>query len=590
MRLVALSLALLAALVTAGVVYLGSDGLGALAAHLLSVTCIILTLSGRPIGLPRPRLDGRAVLASLPILLLVALQLALARYFGSFPLQHFHQDEFETAYASYSLPSLAQIQWFAGYPDPGLWVASFPSPFFVLQKPFFMLLGPTVDAVRISVWPYLALTIVYLYLLAREVSPLPAFPIAACLAAMLFAPSLYIDSLGVHFHGATLFLVASLYYVVRLLKTARRGHAIAAGVCLGFAYLGYPASYITLPLVLGFVAFEALLLRSTRPLRLIWPALVVWAFVLLPFVVYAFTKQNYFFQRVDQINAIGGSEFADPAMARVGAAAFLLGQLWLNLQSLVEPGIVIPGYSFGRQALFEWSGAVLFALGLVYGGLRVLRGGPRVLVLVAAALASAFLSGMVLMPPTGAFHRITLVFPLVGLVVALGLLAVYEASGALLGAPRSRPTAPPRSRVPRFGGLRRSEPGQGLSDHRPRPDARQSGPVSLRRGARARVGDGGNRLRAGLPPRPRAVLPNRRPPVRDRASSGYPCRSAVEHLHPRLPEPRRRERGEEPVPRRDVRRGGGRRPPERPLRRPDPPGRPRRRARLLASALPRGRL
>ena len=63
---------------------------------------------------------------------------------------------------------LLQIQWFVGYPEKGTWVSQFPILFHALQKPFFMLLGPTVDAVRISTWPYLALTVVYLYLLARE--------------------------------------------------------------------------------------------------------------------------------------------------------------------------------------------------------------------------------------------------------------------------------------------------------------------------------------------------------------------------------------------------------------------------------------
>jgi hypothetical protein len=121
---------------------------------------------------------------------------------------------------------------------------------------------------------------------------------------------------------------------------------------------------------------------------------------------------------------------------------FFLGQLWLNLLSMVAPGIVIPGYSFGRQAFFEWSGGALFALGLVYGGLLVVRRGSRALVLAAAALVAAFVSGMILMLPTGAFHRITLVFPLVGLVIALGLLAIYDTAERVLARhSRGRPLA-----------------------------------------------------------------------------------------------------------------------------------------------------
>jgi dolichyl-phosphate-mannose-protein mannosyltransferase len=483
MKLPLFAVGLLAALAAAGAIYLGRDDVVVFVVYLCSVACIVLALSAQsrqpvgrglaqrrgasgslvargtslrgdvaaarqaagaalpstPVGRgPITRGDGRAVRrvprhprwgVALPILALVVLQLALVRYFGSFPL-HGHRDEFLTAYTSYSLPNITQIGWFAGYPSLDEWVAQFPIFFFLLQKPFFMLLGPTVDAVRISVWPYLALTVVYLYLLAREISPRPAFPALACLSAMVFAPSLYIDSLGVLFHASTLFVIGSIYYVVRLLDTERRGYAIATGAFSALAYLTYTASYIVLPLLLGFVALVSLARRSTRPLRVFLPTLVVFAFVMLPFVVYAYTKENYFLQRVDQVSVMGNGSASGSALSHGGGTlGFFLDSLSTNLMSLVRPGIGgVDDYAFGHQAFFDLASAPLFALGAGYAGVRVFRGRAPTLALVGATLIAAFLSGMVLTTPSGAFHRLTPVYPLIGLTVSLGLLALSESA------------------------------------------------------------------------------------------------------------------------------------------------------------------
>ncbi|HSH34896.1 hypothetical protein, partial [Schnuerera sp.] len=60
-----------------------------------------------------------------PILGTMALQLGVLIYMSTLPY-HYVQDEFITGYTSYTLPALSEIQWFAGYPAPGEWIAGFP--------------------------------------------------------------------------------------------------------------------------------------------------------------------------------------------------------------------------------------------------------------------------------------------------------------------------------------------------------------------------------------------------------------------------------------------------------------------------------
>src|SRR5688572_17291261 len=130
----------------AGRVAEGDGRLGTLALYLASLVGYLWLLGLR--GVPRVR-PSRSWLLPAGV---AAAQLAAAAFFASAPA-HFHYDEFITAYASLTLGPIGQIDWFAAYPPSG-WVAKFPIPFFALQAPMLHLLGPSVEAVRISTWPY----------------------------------------------------------------------------------------------------------------------------------------------------------------------------------------------------------------------------------------------------------------------------------------------------------------------------------------------------------------------------------------------------------------------------------------------------
>ena len=74
------------------------------------------------------------VVISLPDILLLGglalLTITTLLYFESFST-HYHQDEFITAYTSWTLPPVAHVDWFSAY--PAVWVSQFPVLFHILQ-------------------------------------------------------------------------------------------------------------------------------------------------------------------------------------------------------------------------------------------------------------------------------------------------------------------------------------------------------------------------------------------------------------------------------------------------------------------------
>lgn len=391
--------------------------------YLVSVAGTAIALLGLPrLGHLAQTSPRRAVrhdaLVLIPIILV---QLGLVAYFAGFP-DHFHQDEFVEAYTSYQLPSITRIDWFAGYPAKGTWVCQFPILFFALQKPFLMLLGPTVESIRVSVWPYLALTTLYLYLIARELAFDRRLGLAAAGSFVLFAPSLYLSSLGVQFHGSTLFLLAALYHSSRTVRTGSRLQAVLTGAFAAGCYLSYSASYVALPILLVCLAAECLVRWSLRPARRLLPALPAFSAILLPFGVYAATRDDYFVQRLDQVNLVSGSWSA----AKRGKPVWplLQKQLTINLQALYRDHVGgVTGYTFGHHALFDHLGIALLLVGGV-AALYLAMTRRRAGFLYPFIVLGAIFAGMTLTVPAGAIHRAAIAFPFVGLLVGLGIVAL----------------------------------------------------------------------------------------------------------------------------------------------------------------------
>jgi hypothetical protein len=379
------------------------------------------------------------------IVVLAAAQVVLIDAFTRLPF-HFHYDEFITAYASWELPRIDRIEWFRGYPGADEWLAHFPIVWFALQKPFLMALGPSVDAIRVSTWPYYVAIVAYLYWLARTLFADRTMAVLATAAFVVLAPSVYLAGLGVYFGGSTLALLAALYHGHRLMREGRARDRVLCGVWIGLAYLYWAASYITLPLLALFVTIEVVARRSLRPARRFAPALLIAGLVLLPFGVYAATRENYFTTRAGQVSLFGG-EWAGPDGTSLASPAFreFLGRhLSEAVRSVYQDEVGgVTHYTFGHRALFGPAALALGALGLLGCAHEVLRRGRSEFAYPVGVVLTGLIVGLVLSVPTGAYHRLAPIFPFVGLLVAVGLRSAACLGGwagrrfgrAALGAP-----------------------------------------------------------------------------------------------------------------------------------------------------------
>lgn len=340
----------------------------------------------------------------------VAISFVIIWFFGRIET-HYHPDELVTAYASWSLPKLTQIDWFGSYPKG--WIAEFPVIFYILQKPFFVLFGPTMIGVKVSVWPYVVISIVYLYFLTKTLFSVRLATIATIIFGFL-APHLYIASLGVHFTSSTAVFLAALYHWVRFLKTRRRNQALITGVLCGLSFLTYTSSYITTPLVLitGLVHFgqtgKKAIIKGVA-----W-VVVLTSVILLPFVVRILNGYNNFLlQRLASVLILQGH---------------LGGRAYDGIRALFMPGIGGFGYHFGRLAILDSWSAILFFLGVFLLVARLIIKKDRAAGFFLLCFFLPFVTGYILTNQPPAFHRLSLLYPLIAVFISLGIEAFFNKS------------------------------------------------------------------------------------------------------------------------------------------------------------------
>jgi hypothetical protein len=363
--------------------------------------------------------------ADVPLLgAVILVQLTGLLYMQSFPF-HYVQDEFITGYTSYTLPSIIEIEWFAGYPGPGEWIAGFPILYYALQRPFIELFGLSLETIRISTWPYHLISAGMVYLIGKELFRCRPWAVVGAIIFVLLAPNLYMAGYGMHNISSTCFFLAALYGAIRMVRDDGHRWVVLAGIASIMAYLTYTSSYLTLPLIGLFIALTALFQRSWQPfLRFGWVVAIV-IVGLAPFLTWALTENNYFIERGDQVNAIsviyGDESLENPTRE-------LIDRIGTNIQSLYTSGIGgVTDYWFGRQSLFDWLTLSLLLVGI---GIAVVQGvrqrSALHLTLVATVLAT-FVFGMLLTVPVGGFHRVSLAFPFVALLLVLPIRLVIDA-------------------------------------------------------------------------------------------------------------------------------------------------------------------
>jgi len=338
-----------------------------------------------------------------------------------------HGDDLITAYFSTQY-ELGKTDFFAPVPpNADDWVCQFPAPFFALQKLFFVLFGESLLTVKLSILPYVIVVCGFLYAIARELVDERAAVLSVVLYAF-FGPSVYLETLGLHFVSSTAVFLAFFYFSLRELREGAARQALLAGMAAGACYLFYLSSFLALPVAGMFFVARGSPSRERHVGRNLALFLLGLTMVLAPFVLRALHTPNALFRRFEQVSLIGGewSLYADQIANGATPIQIVCENVWRSLESIVRSGIGgSGGYDFAKQALLEPLSFALFVLGALRAIALASASIEWVLLLVTTALF--FLVNVGLSVPPPAFHRFSIGFPFLCLLLALPLHSLLEA-------------------------------------------------------------------------------------------------------------------------------------------------------------------
>lgn len=338
----------------------------------------------------------------------------------SFNLNRLHGDDIFTAYFSATTDFL-KFNFFAGVPeDKAQWVAQFPSFFFFLQRIFFTLFGADLLSVKLSAMPYVFIVSLFLFLIVKKISHTSTAIIALSIYAFL-AVSLYHETLGLHFVSSTaIFLV--FFYLLLLQKYKSNSFlAVCTGIICGLNYLFYLTSFIALPFMILYYFIQLAAQKNILFLKYLLLALFGWFIVLAPFISYNLKFENYLFSRMSQVSLLTGTWSGVKDEIALGKSP--LNAVWENtrisLESLYADGIGgHGGYDFSHLALLNTFTRSLFITGVI-AGLVLLIQGKREILYIYLVIVISYITGVILSTPHPAYHRFSLAFPFLSIVLAL---------------------------------------------------------------------------------------------------------------------------------------------------------------------------
>lgn len=411
LRVLAFGGGLAASFAVAALVYRGETSHALTAAWLASLVPVALATRFPEVG-RSGRLRSALLLAAaaaLPVVVRVALM----------DPDRIHMDEYLTGYFS-AQHDFAHTTFFGYMPERWEWQGQFPKPYFFLQRIFLEVFGLGSWQLHLSVQIYVAVVSVMLFLIVRELLDVKSAAVAVVLFSF-FAPSVYLETLGFMFVSSAAALLVFFHFALKEYRTGEMFPAAMAGIACGFCYLTYYSSYLALPLLLASFGLHWWRDRSIRVAYNLLIALGGVSVVVAPYVAGFLRFGDYVTRRTDEISLIHGAwspyrEALDKgAVTPVGVLA---KNLLLSLRSFVREGVGgHGGYDFGHLALFDRFSLALLLIGLAAGIVFSIR--RREFLLVFLAIAAAFASGMVLTTPPPAYHRFSIAFPFLVIVMTL---------------------------------------------------------------------------------------------------------------------------------------------------------------------------
>lgn len=370
--------------------------------------CFFLISSSEKWTLKIPKIHFSVTFFLSLIVILVPLVVRLVSYNG----ERIHGDEFIFGYFSSKI-DLLKDNFFSYLPkDRAEWTAQSPMTFFYLQKIFFAIFGESIAAVKLSGLPYVLLTSLGLYLVAKTLFDKKTAIISLILYAF-FAVSVYHDTFSVNYAGSIASFIFFFYFFLKALRERTNVYASLAGIFCGFSYLFMNHSYIAFPLMVLFYAIYFVWQKKAFALKQVVLSVMAFILVISPFLSRALAAKNfYFFQRFNQVNLFYGSWSSTQDKVN----------LKNSLESFYTDGIGGgQGYFFGHQAFFEKISLLLFLLGL-FLSFFLLRRKKELLFVYVIFLAS--FAGMALTVPPPSYHRLSVAFPFFALMMSIPLSTI----------------------------------------------------------------------------------------------------------------------------------------------------------------------
>lgn len=341
----------------------------------------------------------------------------------------FHNDEYISSYFSYSIGDISKLDWFGIYPIPHDWIWQFPLIYFFLQKVFFNIFGVGTIQMRLSILPYLTIIFVSLFLIVKRLYAKEAAYLSIAILAF-FAPDLYLSRWSLHFFSSTAFFLLATYFFIVSVKTNRKFYFALFGFFLGTCYMTYYSSYLVVPLI--FLYALALLIRKKikrDTLINFFLAVGIFIYTISPLAVYAIKVDNFFIQRVEQVKIINGSWSPNKDIKIISKPALetLRKQIVSSVESLYIDGIGgHGGYKFGDFALFNRITFLFIIVSILYFLYKIVKKKDINSLFILITIFATFVTGMILTTPPPAFHRISLAFPFIVLIIAVTIIDIFK--------------------------------------------------------------------------------------------------------------------------------------------------------------------
>jgi hypothetical protein len=282
---------------------------------------------------------------------------------------------------------------------------------------------------RLSVQVHVAIVSVMLFLIVRELLDQRSAVVAVVLYSFL-AVSVYMETLGFMFISSTAIFTVFFYFAARHYRGGRTFDAAMAGLACGLCYLTYYSSYLALPVLLAFFAVQFLRVRRAWVLRNFFLSLAGMLIAVAPFAAYFLRSENYVTPRAKQVSLLTGewSPYAEAIRkGQVTKVAVVRKNLDASLKSFVKDGIGgHGGYDFGHRAFFDRFTLVLFLGGLLAALVLVFFRSELLFVLL--VILASFATGIVLTIPPPAYHRFSIAFPFLVMVMTLPFFLLFRLS------------------------------------------------------------------------------------------------------------------------------------------------------------------